>query len=350
MKKYAVSVMFAPLFFYAPHAFAYGTIHGAGQNAEHERITRRALACGDESAHACLEKETLDELTGKRFSFGGVGYPDDPRAGMMSQESAHCDGGDFLDVPGYPTSREDAEETLTACRDWARQNFEDAVAAAGGLLDEEGALRTDETSLSGDCIGKDDDKKGDGQSVKCSVLTSFGIMLHAVQDFYSHSNWTDIAIGETQGDPRDAPGLENAGPALFLGMGETPGAYPEGLISGCYEGLVERLNCNYRAAIDGKKISGKRVKHDYLNKDKGVVDPEEDDEATEFESVGRIGEGSTDRGKVNDNFARSVNAAILDTRGKLEEFSEALTARYGAEKGDLILCAIVKDNPESACQ
>jgi hypothetical protein len=47
-------------------AGAFGTIRSLGQDAEHERITRRALACppGAPSDNSCFEAMTLDELAG----------------------------------------------------------------------------------------------------------------------------------------------------------------------------------------------------------------------------------------------------------------------------------------------
>ena len=76
-------------------ALAFGTINGLGQNAEHERITRQGLASFR------LGALTLDELAGKKGTFGAVGAPDRPDRGLMSVSAAHCDNGDWLESPGY---------------------------------------------------------------------------------------------------------------------------------------------------------------------------------------------------------------------------------------------------------
>ena len=53
-------------------AQAFGTANLLGQNAEHEKITRLALAGQG------FERKSLDELAGKGGTFGAVGAPDNP--------------------------------------------------------------------------------------------------------------------------------------------------------------------------------------------------------------------------------------------------------------------------------
>jgi hypothetical protein len=59
-------------------AAAFGTIGTGGQNREHERITRAALACaGDGGAEPnCFAPKTMDYLAGHDREFGAVGAPD----------------------------------------------------------------------------------------------------------------------------------------------------------------------------------------------------------------------------------------------------------------------------------
>jgi len=57
-------------------ALAFGTIRGMGQDAEHERITRHALACENNKAtDNCFQKKALDSLAGRKGTFGAVGIP-----------------------------------------------------------------------------------------------------------------------------------------------------------------------------------------------------------------------------------------------------------------------------------
>jgi len=98
-----VAGLYAPQIVNAPPANAFGTINGLGQRAEHERITRAALACapGVKSDGSCFEPRSIDQLAGHSGTFGAVGAPDLDESG---DPNAHCDDADFLNVPGYPQS------------------------------------------------------------------------------------------------------------------------------------------------------------------------------------------------------------------------------------------------------
>ena len=66
-------------------AQAFGTISKLGQNVEHERITRQGLG------PLGFGPLTLDEIAGKKGTFGAVGAPDRPNRGLMSLSEAHCE-------------------------------------------------------------------------------------------------------------------------------------------------------------------------------------------------------------------------------------------------------------------
>jgi hypothetical protein len=318
--RLATTVAALALLAAAPAAHAFGTVNILGQNAEHEKITRLALRCGGAASAGkdCFDPKTLDVLAGKRGDVGMVGGPD-LSLSQVSQSSAHCDNGDWLDVPGYPQSRDKARQTLEECRDWMRTNIDKAAAAAGAVLDASGAVSARESQ--GDCAGY-----GDRQpSAKCQALEAFGAALHAAQDFYSHSNWVDRPRPGATG-PENPPGLGHEGPAPWLDW-RSGAAFPEGLISDCFGGKPERLFCNYGGTF--------RAKHDFINKDTGEIEPGKD----------RIGAGTTQRGKVEGNFARAVAAARDETRVKWETLKGELVARYGAERGARVACVLRSDDP-----
>ncbi len=312
-------------------ALAFGTIRLAGQHAEHEQITRRALRCdGVARVEPCFEAETLDELAGRAMSFGAVGAPDNPTVGLLTVAEAHCDGGDFFDVPGYPQTREAAQRRLEACRTWMKEHLDSAIAAAGSLVSAKGEISRWQASLTPDCVYAG---RIAGRA-KCNVLQNFGIMLHASQDFYSHTNWTDAAPPGTP-TAENPPGLDHDGPAPWLDLRKMPAAFPEGLISGCFESASipsEDRGCNY--GLDNKLH---RVKHAVLNKDKGVIGE-------------RIEPGTTPRGAENGNFARAVEAATKDTQDKWATLREGLVKRYGSARGDKMICALTHDDPVSDCK
>jgi len=292
-----------------PFAHAFGSIDLLGQATEHERITRIALA------REGLGPETLDEIAGKTNRMGAVGAPDSPERGLMGNAAAHCDGGDFLALPGYPHDQKKAQGALEACRRFILRAMDDAVVKAGRIADESGRVDGDQIPSFVPCL-----YNGEGGRAKCEVLDLLGLALHAAQDFYSHTNWVDIpdAGPESIDNP---PGLRNDGPSPFIDPGRR-GAYVPGLISGCFEGKPERAFCEGR------------VRHRALNKDNGRIDV----------ASGAIGKGESPRGAINGNFERAVKAAIADTRGKWRWFNQAVLAKYGKVRGEAILCGMRSDH------
>ena len=296
-------------------AFGFGSTNSFGQSAEHEMITRLALKSEG------FGSRTMDEIAGKNGTFGAVAAPDRPDRGLMMTAAAHCDDGDYLDVPGYPHSKVAAEHALSACRSWIFNNLASAVSQAGALTDKNGRIRSSEIPTQVPCF-----YNGKPGRAKCEVLESLGLAFHAAQDFYAHSNWTDRppkgAITLT-----DPPGLGNTAPAPWLNpQRQVP--FPKGLISGCYEGSPETLFCKGR------------IRHGDLNKDTGPINP----------STGQIGAGTTPRGEGNDNFARAARAAVADTREKWVYFQQRILATYGESRGEMILCAIRSDDPIHSCK
>ncbi len=308
----------------------FGTINSGGQNSEHGRITRHALACdGASPPSACFQSDTLDSLAGSRGNFGAVGAPDRGR-GMLTS-FAHCSAGDYFDTPGYPRSRSEAEASLRECRDYMLENIRHAVVDAADLLDDDGEIRSSQIPSYISCVyaGQEHGR------AKCNVLAHLGRILHASQDFYSHSNWVD------QPDPaqpvaiENPPGLGNTGRAPWLDLRVANPAFPSGLVSGCFDMASfasEDTGCLY-----GDEGAGThRLRHLDLNKDTGSIDP-------------HIGEGTTVRGAIGDNFERAVMAAIEDSADKWVTFQEMLVVAYGQERAALMICAITHDDPVDDC-
>jgi hypothetical protein len=321
----------------AQQAIAFGTIAGGKWNKEHERITRHALACGEAGGPQgadCFQAASIDELAGKRGTFGAVGSPDNPVRGLMSTSEAHCDNGDYLDPRyaggrAYPRTKEAARAKLETCRTWMRRYLDAAVSDAAALLDGN-RVRDSQipTYVSCTYVG------GKGRA-KCNVLEDFGTLLHATQDFYSHSNWSDAPDPGRPISRENPPGLHRDGPSPWLDLRLTndQAAFPDGLITGCFETLLP--------GSDQNGCPG-RVPHEYLNKDTGTID----DAASHLAP----GAGTSPRGMVDDNFKRAVSDAILDTREQWRTLREALVARYGQARGALIICAITHDDAAKVCR
>lgn len=293
----------------AGEAHAFGTINSLGQATEHERITRRALGCSQNTA--CIQPRTMNELAGTSGEFGAVGYPDGST--VFFTPRAHCDNGDHAPMAGYPRTAAQASQALIDCRNWMANRMNEAVRDAAKLLDAQGNIRADQVTLDCTFVG---DVKG---RAKCNVIQDLGIVLHAAQDFYSHSNWVDQA--QRPFSVANPPGMAQSGPAPFISLRGSP-PVPARLITGCYD--IPESKC------------GARIRHENMNKDRGAIGAS-------------VGAGTTPRGSVNGNFQRAVEAATADTRDKWALLRERLAAQYGAQRSALMICAIRMDNPVRDC-
>jgi hypothetical protein len=303
----ALCVWLAALGLVPGTAEAFGSIRYLGQHAEHEQITRMAL--GE------FEPLTLDELAGKPGRLGALESPDNPFRGLTSLSEAHCDNGDYLDsshIPGakiYPKPQATARKQLEACRSWIFKWLNQAVTEAAPLLKDMSNKPRARCRFD-----------GKSQDAKCRVLEALGIALHASQDFYSHSNWVDQSA-DTPINAENPPGLANEGRAPWLDpRSNTP--FPDGLISGCYEGFPENFYCTHDGVLS--------IRHSALSKDNGLIDK---------------GKGDTPRGRVKSNFSRAVAAAAADSKDKWAYVKERLIHIHGQASGARIICVLTHDTP-----
>lgn len=293
---------------------AFGTISIFGQSGEHEKITLLGLA------PFAIEPWTLSEIKGRSRVFGAVGAPDNPFRGLLFDKAAHCDGGDTMKAATYPQDAKTAEKILTECRNWIFRNLRRAVDEAGGLVDAKLRIAPGQNSVQSPCSFS-----GKPAGHKCNVLEAIGLAFHAAQDFYSHSNWSD-KTADGRVDLTNPPGLGHDLPAPWLNP-RLNAPFPTGLISGCFDGVPEWIFCRGR------------VRHVVLNKDTGPINVRS----------GAIGVGTTERGGYKGNFARAVRVAIADTRDKWRYFEQQITEKYGAKRGQLIICVVRHDDP-AACK
>jgi hypothetical protein len=311
----------------APAAHGFGTINAAGQHAEHERITRAALACpaGTPSTGDCFEPRSIDQLAGRTGTFGAVGAPD---ADETFDPSAHCDDADFLAGGGYPQTRAQADATLLACVQHLRGRFSQGAAAAAGLLDSAGRIRFLQVLLTPSCtfVG------GVPGRAKCNAIDGLGRALHGAQDFYSHSNWTDQADPNQPISAINPPGLARTGPSSIMDLrGTGTPAIPADLTTGCFALGQDQT--------PGTGPCANRITHNTMNKDLGIIDP----------ATGATSSPTTTRGLVAANFTTAVQGAIAETRRQWRDLRDELLARYGATRGTLMICALTHDNPTSTC-
>jgi hypothetical protein len=310
----------------AGRAAAFGTIDTGGQNREHERITRAAVACAAAAGPDgdCFEPRSADQLAGHAKTFGAIGDPDLTEVFIPA---AHCDDADFL-AGGYPRTRAEATGALLDCVNHLRGRFREAVDNAKDLLDDEGRIDSGEVTLDTDC----ELTQRNEQRAKCTSLEGFGRALHGVQDFYSHSNWADEADPARPIGADNPPGLNLTAPSPILDLrGSGTPTVPADLTTGCFV---------LRDTVPGVEECELRVTHAALNKDLGLIDP----------NTGGATSPTTPRGMVGSNFAKAVAGAIAETRHQWQDLRTELEASYGAKKASLMVCALTHDDPLNDCK
>ncbi|MCX5357698.1 CinY protein [Streptomyces sp. NBC_00124] len=283
----------------------------------HEDITRAALP---------WEPVTLTAMADAR---DGAVNANDHRP-YFDVGPLHCDNADYLDpryAPGYPRTRDEATTELLACIRTSVARFRDAVRAADGLVDADGTVRADQSDLSSPCTW--DGKAG---RAKCAVLEQLGRGWHQIEDFYSHSNWSDRAAPGPIGLD-NPPGLERTDLAPFLDIRrysamddadwtrDARARIPSDLATGCYPDLdstgVKPADCEGR-------VSHNRA----LNKDTPA----------------------SARSKTGDNFRRASAGATAEVTRQWNDFKAELLAAYPDHgRGAQMICALVHDDPATAC-
>ncbi|MEV6582384.1 hypothetical protein AB0M92_29955 [Streptomyces sp. NPDC051582] len=296
----------------AAHAFT-------GDN--HEDVTRAALP---------WEPVTLTAMADAHD--GAVNAND--RRPYFDVGALHCDNADYL-APrysaGYPRTRDEATTELLACIRTSVARFRNAVRAADGLVDAHGTVRADQSDLSTPCAW--DEKPG---RAKCAVLEQLGRGWHQIEDFYSHSNWSDRSAAGPIGLD-NPPGLERTDHPPFLDIRrysamkdadwtrDARGRIPSDLATGCYPDFdstgVKPADCDGRVAHNRT-----------LNKD------------TAASARAKTG------ARAGDNFRRATAGATAELTRQWNDFKAELLAAYPDQgRGAQMVCAIVHDDPAAAC-
>ena len=354
-------------------ALPFGTIHGdlggviAKFYGEHQMITRAALACNvPDAVQNCFEEVSIDNLAGtlgetrasEIGNYGGVGAPDNYSTLGGGPDYWHCDGADaFASVfPNYPITNRTAYSALAKCRRFVQAEMTDGVTAAeftkmvfspvgvttityGTKL---GAVSNARFLLESNGTVDAMDISGDNRCTfvltsgraKCDELEAFGRALHAVQDFYSHSNYADTANPALPPSLTNPPGVGMTTIADFWDLSNpTITSVPNPLASGCYP----NSSCTNRVTHD-----------DALNKDTASIDWRGGASATVSCTKNGTPICST-RGLIGDNEANAVRLAILETRRQWAWLQQQITAREGTARAQRIICAITRDAPETVC-
>ncbi len=324
-------------------ADAFGTVNILGQHAEHERITRLALGCRPGEPHdgSCFENDSLSNLAGTTGQFGAVGAADNIPIHFGGGPSWwHCDDADYMNTPKYPQSRANATAKLEECRAWARGMLYDGHSSGAPNAPSWGAVKMAGVtglilSKTGMVISSDPGTSylsscsfnGARGRAKCNVWESFGYVLHATEDFYSHSNWSDQSDPSQPISITNPPGLGRRDLPAFWDLRQPSAPIPdEQIATGCYP---------------SSSCVG-RITHDEgLNKDKEFIDTTGE--------LGIVSEIGTRRGAVRHNAQRAVNGAIAEAKRQWAIFRDALVTRYGVDHGGKLICALTSDHSIRDC-
>lgn len=311
-------------------AHAFGTT--PAQGSEHQYITQVALGCKPGQAHdgSCFEPQSLAALAGANGSLGAVGTPDVTEVFNPDQ---HCDDADFLPTPGYTPNRDAATTTFHQCVDYLRGQFSAGVDTADHLVSADGSLDEGSTALgcnfAADRIG----------STKCQVLADFGRVLHGIQDFYAHSNWTDASDHTRPIGPDNPPGLGLSAPSALLDLADDiDPPVPPDFTTGYFIVFAAPFDCAHSLAFTD------RVTHACLNKDEETINPVT---GAVDEAPGAL---TTERGSIigangHTNAANAVAGAITETRTQWQSFHDKILHEY-PKTGQLILDALTRDVPQ----
>lgn len=338
-------------------AWSFGSSTIILANNEHARITWAALSCDSEfepltKPVPCFDYKSIDNLGGEWAGiFSAVETPDNIAMHWTAgPDWWHCDGGDYDSSRGYPQTRENASQKTIDCRVWARHLLSDGLPLSdkycigpkvqkGGtwlctgvasrvhkMLNKRNNIDIDQPRIF--TTGSGCSFNGDRGRIKCEVLQQFGFALHAIQDFYSHSNYADI--NESWPFGWDNP--------VGIGSYSTPALW-DMKINSSSAALIPDNRLSTGCYPDGECVDSHRTAHKHLNKDKVLID----------RVTGKTNSPNTDRGKLIaggiTNADRAVKMAIRQTRAAWQDLQELIINKEGRGRGEKIICAIASDKP-----
>ena len=374
MRRLPLLVLTISLLVLVPaNANAFMTWNAPG-NAEHERITRLAVACNSAldrpdptglswRRDLCLSsggdsvkqpwwfafERSMRMLAGADGYFGGAGAPDRLGEVLSSSDRAHCDNADawFPQSQGpfgsYPRSFGQRASGLSDCLHLLQRYVGVAVEQAGLLVNSNGQLDAPQADLSEDCNvdydpDRNPDKTHDRGWAKCNALIAFGRALHITEDFFSHSNWTDLNPGSL--DIKNPQGLSSNIRTVPSALG-----YPRSDAE--IDAFITQTQVITGAYGSGTK---NRVTHnDYLNKDEGNGKIGWTSGQIPSGDKGHSGRSVAGFDGTSDNFQRAAKGAAYAAASVWADYRAGVFARYGADRGAKIWNALRANTPWTQC-
>jgi len=325
----------------AEQADAFGTVYIPffGQRVVHEKITRVLSCSSTQKPENCFEPTSMSMLAGTNGTFGAVGQPDNPLDGAPNPAARHCDDADH--GYGSPHTQQEAWAELSNCLGYYQQYMGFAVTAAGRLLRPDGTIdpaavnQANPFNAAYNSCKLPDPIKGarSADNAKCDVVNALGRALHLYEDFWSHSNWGDLAATDKPASLTNPAGLGRTDqPEFFAFPAAVATSFPDGLITGCDD------------SISSRRCKG-RTGHSALNKDNGeTVDP---DRCTVKQPITTRAQVTVDQ---TSNFQRAVGGACGAALRAWSDLQAALASTYGPANAATMIRAIVSDAPLTTCR
>jgi hypothetical protein len=301
----------------------------------HDKVTLDAVAFGPATAEQVRSAVKISD------------------AGPRGNDSrAHCDNADYLTtedhegVP-YPRSRTRADRELQSCAQYAYENFVRAVSAADGMVDSAGKAIPEQVADRTCAFDEGPDRK------KCEVLDGLGRSWHAIEDFYSHSNYADkhdpaIPVGRL-----NPPGLALLAPAPLFDMA-------------AFRKDWAKLNilATFSADLDPRLTTGcfhndedsQGYRNDDCVRGSSRVTHQDDDPHSGYpgNGVGLAKDSNayqrarltfSDEGGGRTNLEQVMAQATSEIKHQWALFHDALVSQYGRTRADGMVEAIVTDHP-----
>ncbi len=332
----AGTISLAPL--QTDSASAYQAVLGSYGERTHARLVEAALPCESlfegGSMTSCFGSLTADTIAGVGANVGAIEAVDINELTSGYDSNRHFDNTDSpSSLPNYGQNQIIRGNNFSTSMDLLKDNFNKALGEADRMkwaswkdcdLDV-GNCGVAYTKYCNFVLGA---ITSSGRA-KCNFLEYWGRVLHAVTDFYSHTNWADRSDPNQPISLTNPPGLGNTWLAPIGPEGTSRPDLPDDFTGGCYP--------------DGAGKCSNRVTHTTLSKDRGLLDAHGNGTPQAHSPRGQLVVDGVS------NFQRAATMAIWEVRRQWVDLMSVINRRYRPQDANNLICAIEHNNPAKTC-